>query len=58
MFRQNNAILRERLCSFLSHFRVNIVGEKSNTGHMTERTYRANWEGTLPTAYSSVHLVG
>jgi hypothetical protein len=29
MFRQNNAILRKRLCSFLSHFSVNIVGDKS-----------------------------
>jgi hypothetical protein len=29
MFRQNNAILRERLCSFLSQFRVNMVGDKS-----------------------------
>jgi hypothetical protein len=29
MFRQNNAILRERICSFLSHFSVNMVGYKS-----------------------------
>jgi hypothetical protein len=29
MFRQNNAILRERLFSFLSHFSVNTVGDKS-----------------------------
>jgi hypothetical protein len=29
MFRQSNAILRERLFSCLSHFRVNMVGEKS-----------------------------
>jgi hypothetical protein len=29
MFRQNNAILRARLCSFLSHFSVNMVGDKS-----------------------------
>jgi hypothetical protein len=28
MFRQNNAILRERLWSFLSHFIVNMVGDK------------------------------
>jgi hypothetical protein len=29
MFRQNNAIIRERLCFFLSHFSVNMVGDKS-----------------------------
>jgi hypothetical protein len=29
MFRQNNAILREQLCSFLSHFNVNMIGDKS-----------------------------
>jgi hypothetical protein len=29
MFRQNNAILREQLCSFLSHFSVSMVGDKS-----------------------------
>jgi hypothetical protein len=29
MFRQNNAILGEQLCSFLSHFNVNMVGDKS-----------------------------
>jgi hypothetical protein len=29
VFRQNNAILRERLCSFLSHFSVSMVGDKS-----------------------------
>jgi hypothetical protein len=29
MFRQNNAILRERLCSFPSHFSVSMVGDKS-----------------------------
>jgi hypothetical protein len=29
MFRQKNAILREQLCSFLSHFSVNMVGDKS-----------------------------
>jgi hypothetical protein len=29
MFRQNNAILRERLFSFLSHLSVNTVGDKS-----------------------------
>jgi hypothetical protein len=29
MFRQNNAILRELLFSFLSHFSVNTVGDKS-----------------------------
>jgi hypothetical protein len=34
MFRQNNAILRERLFSFLSHFSVKTVGDKS--GHMTD----------------------
>jgi hypothetical protein len=28
MFRQNNAILREQLCSFLSHFNINMVGDK------------------------------
>jgi hypothetical protein len=29
MFRQNNAILREQLDSFLSYFKVNVVGGKS-----------------------------
>jgi hypothetical protein len=29
MFRQNNAILREQLCFFLSHFNVNTVRDKS-----------------------------
>jgi hypothetical protein len=29
MFWQNSAILREQLCSFLSHFKVNTVGDKS-----------------------------
>jgi hypothetical protein len=29
MFQQNNAILRERLCSFLRHFMVNMVEDKS-----------------------------
>jgi hypothetical protein len=29
MFRQNNAILREQLGSFLSYFNVNMVGSKS-----------------------------
>jgi hypothetical protein len=29
MFRQNNAILREQLDSFLSYFNVNMVGSKS-----------------------------
>jgi hypothetical protein len=29
MFRQNNAILRERLYTFLSHFSVNMIGDKS-----------------------------
>jgi hypothetical protein len=29
MFRQNSAIIRERLCSFLSHFSVNMVEDKS-----------------------------
>jgi hypothetical protein len=28
MFRQNNAILRKQLCSFLTHFNVNMVGDK------------------------------
>jgi hypothetical protein len=28
MFRQNNAILREQLDSFLSYFNVNMVGGK------------------------------
>jgi hypothetical protein len=27
MFRQNEAIVREQLCSFLSHFNVNMVGD-------------------------------
>jgi hypothetical protein len=29
MFRQNNAIIRERFCSFLSHSSTNMVGDKS-----------------------------
>jgi hypothetical protein len=29
MFRQNNVVIREQLCSFLSHFSVNTVGDKS-----------------------------
>jgi hypothetical protein len=29
MFWQNNIILMEQLCSFLSHFNVNMVGDKS-----------------------------
>jgi hypothetical protein len=29
MFRQNDAILRKHLCSFLSHFNVNMVRDKS-----------------------------
>jgi hypothetical protein len=29
MFRQNNAILREQLGSFLSYFNVSVVGGKS-----------------------------
>jgi hypothetical protein len=29
MFRQNHAIFREQLCSFLSHFSTNMVGDKS-----------------------------
>jgi hypothetical protein len=29
MFRQNNAIVRERLFSLLSHFSVNMVADKS-----------------------------
>jgi hypothetical protein len=29
MFRQNNAIRRKQLCSFLSHFYVNMVEDKS-----------------------------
>jgi hypothetical protein len=28
MFRQNNTLNRERLCSFLSHFSFNMVGDK------------------------------
>jgi hypothetical protein len=28
MFRQNNAILKEQLCSFQRHFNVNMVGDK------------------------------
>jgi hypothetical protein len=28
-FGKNSAILRERLCPFLSHFSVNMVGDKS-----------------------------
>jgi hypothetical protein len=31
MFWQNNAILMERLCSFLSHFSVNMVGDNHRT---------------------------
>jgi hypothetical protein len=29
MFRQNNAMLKEQLYSFLSPFNVNMVGDKS-----------------------------
>jgi hypothetical protein len=30
MFRQNNAILREQLCSFLTHLNVSMVGCNSD----------------------------
>jgi hypothetical protein len=49
MFRQNNAILRERIFSCLSHFRVNMVGDNVNyldllihrgTHHLQLEVYR------------------
>src|SRR5215469_16596694 len=39
MFRQNNAILSERLCSFLSHFSVNMVGDKSECNKIIQQMY-------------------
>jgi hypothetical protein len=36
MFRQNNAIVREWLCSFLSHFSVHVVGDKSEYNHQVQ----------------------
>jgi hypothetical protein len=38
MFRQNNAIPREQLCSFLSHFNVDMVGDKSQDVWQNPRT--------------------
>jgi hypothetical protein len=44
MFRQNIAVLGEQLCSFLSHFNINMVGDRQVIGRMTETTYRrASW---------------
>jgi hypothetical protein len=36
IFRQNNAILRERLFSSLSHFSVNMVGDRSEYNKITQ----------------------
>jgi hypothetical protein len=36
MFRQNNAVLREQLCFFLSHFSVNMVGDKYDRTHIIQ----------------------
>jgi hypothetical protein len=45
MFRQNNAILRERLFSLLSPLSVNTVGDKSydNDGTYIPRCYTAEF---------------
>jgi hypothetical protein len=51
MFRQNNAILRERLCFFLSHFSVNMVGDKSER-NKTVAIVKENKE-----VHNSVHLL-
>jgi hypothetical protein len=40
MFRQNNAILREQLYSFLSHFNVNTVGDKSEYNKIIQSIYK------------------
>jgi hypothetical protein len=37
-FRQNNAILREQLGSFLSYFNVNTVGGKSEYNKYEQKT--------------------
>jgi hypothetical protein len=39
MFRKNNAILREELFSFLSHFNVNMVGDKSEYNKYIQGLY-------------------
>jgi hypothetical protein len=44
MFRQNNAILRERLCSFLSHFIVNMVGDSLNTIKSCNEYIQGLWQ--------------
>jgi hypothetical protein len=46
MFRQNNAIIREQpeqLCSFLSHFNINMVGGKSEYNRIISHRCHVLW---------------